>query len=139
MVTAALAEYASGRDLAPVLVALGRARLLIPVVVAPGSERGKVSMATPLSLSPDGRRALLAFSGLPSLVRWRAGARPVPQPVADVARAALAEGAAAVVVDIAGPVPVPIEGDDLAHLAAGLRLVSTPSGHAWTHPAGLIP
>lgn len=49
-----------------------------------------------------------------------------------VAAAAKAEGATAIVLDVAGPVAVVVEESDLLHLAAGDTLVRTRAGHAWT-------
>jgi hypothetical protein len=51
--------------------------------------------------------------------------------VADAARAAVAEQAAAVVVDVAGPVSFVVSGDDLAELAAGRVLVPAADSYAW--------
>src|SRR5215475_5261470 len=52
------------------------------------------------------------------MTRWRPDARPVPTPAARVWHAAVTEGQA-VVVDVAGPVPLVVEGARLAALAAG--------------------
>jgi SseB protein N-terminal domain len=61
---------------------------------------------------------VLAFTGLDALARWRPDARPVPAEAARVWRAAVADGCA-VVIDVAGPVPLAVEGARLAALAAG--------------------
>src|SRR6266568_5625591 len=66
----------------------------------------------------DGRPAVLAFTGLDTLARWRPNARPVPAESDRVWRAAAADGCA-VVIDVAGPVPLAVEGTRLAALAAG--------------------
>jgi hypothetical protein len=58
------------------------------------------------------------FTCLNTLVRWDAQARPVPASAGLVWRAAV-EGSCAVVVDIAGPVPLAVEGARLAALAVG--------------------
>ncbi len=50
-------------------------------------------MAAVLLTGRDGRRALLAFTGLEPLARWRPDARPVPVTARDAARAALADDA----------------------------------------------
>ncbi len=76
-------------------------------------------MATVLLTGRDGRTALLAFTGTEPLRAWDprgpAGAgRP-----ALAARSALQDGAAALVVDVAGPVRFVVEGDDLPPCAAG--------------------
>jgi hypothetical protein len=75
-------------------------------------------MSLPTLVGRDGRRAVPAFTCLDALARWRPDARPVPALASLVWRAAVAE-ASAVVVDIAGPVPLAIEGARLAALADG--------------------
>jgi hypothetical protein len=54
-------------------------------------------------ISGDGRRGLLAFSGLDSLKAWNPQARPVPVSGTDAAKAALEDGCEALVLDVAGP------------------------------------
>jgi SseB protein N-terminal domain len=119
------------------LLALQDARLLVPVVAILGEvevdERGlahdKTSdMAAVLMTGADGRRALLAFTGSDSLEAWDAGARPVPVPTRLAAQSAVQDGAAALVVDIAGPATAVVEGDDLTRLAAGWRVVRLQDG-----------
>ncbi len=135
----ALAAYDSDCSLAPVLVALGTARVIVPVVAvrgeaAVGSDK-EADMATVMMTGADGRRALLAFSGLESLQRWQADARPVPVWAREAARAALAEGATALLLDLAGPVRAIVETDDLQHLANGDELVAVGPSWAWTGSA----
>ncbi|MDX6326926.1 MAG: hypothetical protein QOK15_3280, partial [Nocardioidaceae bacterium] len=110
------------------LAVLQRSRLLVPVVAVLGEvehdENGlahdKTSdMATVLMQGNDGRMALLCFTGAEPLRRWNPEGRPVPVPAPDAARAALQDGADALLVDVAGPVPFVIEGDDLRALADG--------------------
>ncbi len=97
----------------------------------------EAEMAVVLLQAADGRRALLAFSGLDSLQAWQSSARPVPVTLDQVARTARAEDASAVLVDCAGPASVALEGDVLAQLAAGHRLVETrPGEFGWAVPAG---
>ena len=91
-------------------------------------------MATALLTGQDGRMALLAFTGLESLNAWRPDARPVPVAAVLAARSALQEGAAALVVDVAGPTPYALEGDLLDGLARGWTLVDTVDGPAWAEP-----
>ena len=94
-----------------------------------GLPREKSSdMAAVLMTGRDGRTALLAFTSTASLNRWaqsHAGgeARPVPVPARQAASAALQDKAAALLVDVAGPVLFVVEGEDLGSLAAGHRLV----------------
>jgi hypothetical protein len=138
---AALAAYAAdpGRQI-EVLLALQRARLLVPVVAVLGEsevdEHGltheKTSdMATALLTGRDGRLALLAFTGLDTLALWRADARPVPVPASLAARSALEEGAAALVLDVAGPTTFAVEGEVLEALARGWTLAAVDGGYGW--------
>jgi type III secretion system (T3SS) SseB-like protein len=75
-------------------------------------------MALPTLVGLDGRRAIPAFTSLDSLTRWQADARPVPVIARAACQTACAESAA-VVIDVAGPVPFAIEGARLAALARG--------------------
>ncbi|MGH1562930.1 SseB family protein [Mumia sp. DW29H23] len=133
---AALTTYAADGDLGPVLVALDRARLLVPVVAVRGETAAEgdkeADMATVMLTGADGRQGLLAFSALASLQRWRPDARPVPVWARDAARAALAEGATALLLDLAGPVRAVVETEDLQHLAAGDALVVVGGSWGWT-------
>ena len=145
-VAAALAAYAApspadrARDRVPVLAALQSSRLLVPVVALLGEvehdEQGLAhdkssDMAAVLLTGADGRTALLAFTGTASLQAWNPEARPVAVPTRVAARAAVQDGAAALVVDVAGPVPFVIEGDDLTALAAGWTLARVGEQAAW--------
>jgi hypothetical protein len=124
-VAQALAAYlaAQGSEQAA-LTALSAARLLVPVVavLADGSSPGQgdknSEMVLPTLIGRDGRPAVLAFTSLDALTRWRPNARPVPAEADRVWRAAVADGCA-VVIDVAGPVPLAVEGARLAALAAG--------------------
>lgn len=127
-VAAALAAFSAGTaDATAVLGALSGSRLLVPVVALltatevgeHGLRQEKESeMALPKLVGKDGREAVLAFTNAESLARWRADARPIQSGALQVCRAAVGEGAAAVVVDVAGPVPFVIEGEVLHALAA---------------------
>ena len=125
-VAAALAAYQAGQGSEQAaLAALAAARLLVPVIAVLGSgpatpERGDKDseMVLPKLIGRDGRPAVLAFTGLDALARWRPDARPVPAEAGRVWRAAVADGCA-VVIDVAGPVPLAVEGARLAALAAG--------------------
>jgi hypothetical protein len=61
---------------------------------------------------------LLAFTSLAALVSWRPDARPVPTPAGQVWGTAIGDSCA-VVIDVAGPVPIAVDGARLAALAAG--------------------
>ncbi len=145
-VLAALAAYAAGQGSEhAALNALASSRLLVPVVAVlteetsgdsgaaedseangagdgPGSglrREKSTEMALPTLIGQDGRAAVLAFTSLDALTRWRPDARPVAVPAARAWQAG-AEETSAVVIDVAGPVPVTVEGARLAALAAGL-------------------
>ncbi|WP_158603013.1 SseB family protein [Jiangella rhizosphaerae] len=126
-IVAALAAYERGEGgSADVLAALAAGRLLIPVVAvaesadATGAEK-ETAMATVLTTGRDGRRGLLAFTCVESLQRWNPAARPTPVPTRSAAEAALADGAEALVIDLAGPVMFAVDAADLRSLAAGWR------------------
>lgn len=117
--------HASAYD---VVAELAGARLLVPVVAVldsdeagpDGRRQEKDShMATVTLVNPDGRRGLLAFTSVQALQAWDRAARPVAARLQRVAQAALAEGADAVLLDIAGPAPFPLEGAALSAVAAG--------------------
>lgn len=140
-VRAALAAYAAGQGSEhAALTALARSRLLVPVVAVPvpvvgqpvageqaageqaeahdhGPEKS-TEMALPTLVAPDGSHAVLAFTCLDALQRWRSDARPVPVPAAS-AWLAGTQDASAVVIDVAGPIPLAVDGARLAALAAG--------------------
>jgi hypothetical protein len=118
-----------------VLAALSEARLLVPVVAvlddAGIDEAGlahekQSTMATVLVSDEQGGRALVAFTATSSMALWRSDARPVPLAAPLAARAALDEAADTLLVDVAGPVPFAIAGDELLLLAAMAR-----------HPSGV--
>jgi hypothetical protein len=139
---AALAALASTRLLVPVVAVLAEAAspeaaspeaaspeaaVAEGATVGPGAAAGpgsglrreKISeMALPTLLGSDGRRAVLAFTGLASVAGWRPDARPVPVTARQAWQAGVQE-ASAVVIDIAGPVPFAVDGARLAALAEG--------------------
>jgi hypothetical protein len=149
VVTAVLHAYATGAaGEHEALTALAAARLVVPVVAlltephpaqaaesveksslrtggigsgqqnaGAGTEK-ETEMALPTLVGNDGRPAVVAFTGTESLARWNPEARPVPFPAARVWEYAAAE-AEAVVIDVAGPVPLAVEGARLRALAAG--------------------
>jgi SseB protein N-terminal domain len=139
---AALSVYQQDPDggYLPALAALCGVRLLVPVLAvlgevsydAKGLAHDKSSdMAAVLLQRPDGRQALLAFTSTGSLTGWNADGRPVPVPAATAALAAIQDGAEALLVDVAGPVRFVVEGEDLAALARGWRLVRLAEGWGW--------
>jgi hypothetical protein len=148
---AALADAQSGDDADRYLravAALCAERLLVPVVATttevgnttgPGGTPLEVEkeseMAVVLLQAADGSRALLAFSGMDALQSWNPQARPVPVTLDVAAQSATSDGAMAVIVDFAGPYPLVIEGQVLAALAEGHRLMELPDGQfGWAIP-----
>ena len=141
-VAAALAAYLAGRGSEQAaLGAVAATRLLVPVIAvladgsaapdadgsaSPAGPRDPASspgdknseMVLPKLIGRDGRPAMLAFTSLDALARWHPNARPVPVGAERVWRAAIADGCA-VVIDVAGPVPLAVEGARLGALAAG--------------------
>lgn len=128
----ALADFLRSYDQDPeahheaLLAGLPQVRLLVPVVAVLGEveldEHGlahdKTSdMASVLMTGRDGRKALLAFTCMDTLTRWNPEARPVPVTARVAALSAVQDRADALVIDIAGPVPVAVEGGDLHRLA----------------------
>jgi hypothetical protein len=142
----ALAKALAEGDQGALLAALTKARLLVPVVAMLGEveydenglARDKTSdMAVALLQGQDGRNALLAFTSTESLARWSPEARPMPARSQLVATAAVQEGAAAIVIDVAGPAAGVIETDDVRRLAAGLQVIRLEDGgYAWIQPTG---
>jgi hypothetical protein len=140
----ALAAAVTGGDSSDYLravAALCQDRLLVPVV-ATATRLGKTvggltsdkeaEMSVVMLQAADGRRALLAFTGLDALQAWQGDARPVAVTLDKAAQTAQAEGVAALLVDFAGPHPLVLEGEVLASLAAGRRLVETePAVFGW--------
>ena len=135
---ATLAAFGSGLGSEhAALTALAAARLLVPIVAAPAETAGQdrsgdpgagparagggdhgAEMSLPTLIGRDGRAAIPAFTSLDTLARWDQRARPVPALAGSVWRAAR-DSSSAVVVDVAGPVPLAIEGARLAALADG--------------------
>lgn len=155
-VSAALADYASGGEYVAALAAIAGSRLVVPVVAVPAARRDgrrttssgagtqvderrqahdrTSDLATVLIARPDGRRGMLAFTSTDALATWDRDARPVPVGARHAARAAVQEGAEALLVDVAGPVRFTITGDDLRGLAAGWRLARVGERSAWIRP-----
>ena len=135
----ALAALAGGRLLVPVVAVLadelaeqaaeagghgnqagqaaGSTESLGPRGLPVGGEKAS-EVAMPMIIGSDGRPALPAFTCVDAVRRWRPAARPVPVPALGVWQSAVQESAA-VVIDIAGPVPLVIEGARLEAMAAG--------------------
>ena len=76
-------------------------------------------MAVVSMVNAAGEKGLLAFTGLDSLAAWQANARPKPSSAGAVAQMAIEDGAAAVVIDVMGPVRAVIPAEHLPALLAG--------------------
>jgi len=126
-----LSDFAAGQGSEQAaLTALARSRLLLPVVAVPADQIGEPGaghadppeqasdMAMPTLIGLDGRRAIPVFTCMESMRAWQADARPVPVLASRVWQAATAESCA-VMIDVAGPVPIAIEGVRLDALARG--------------------
>ncbi len=148
-VTAALTAYASGDGgSADVLNALAASRLLVPVVAVADEEQAPATgvrvektshMASVSTIGRDGRRGLLAFTSVETMRQWNPAARPVPVTSRRAAEAALADGADALVIDLAGAVTFAVDADELRALAAGWRpLGEEPGGTTWAVAVGLV-
>ena len=120
-------------------------RLLVPVVatatrlgetVAGLASDKEAEMSVVTLQAQDGRHALLAFTGLDALQSWQPDARPVPVTVDRAAQPPELKDLTAVLIDVAGPHALVIEGEVLGELAAGHRLVELAEGEfGWVIPA----
>jgi SseB protein N-terminal domain len=127
------------------VAALCGERLLVPVV-ATATRLGKTvadlrsdkeaEMSVVTLRVQDGRHALLAFTGLDALHAWQPDARPVPVTVDRAAHTARTEGLTALLIDVADPHALVIEGEVLGELAAGHRIVELAQGEfGWVMPS----
>jgi len=97
-------------------------RLIVAIMASPmeaGESGGSVGsqMSVVSMVAADGRRGLLAFTGLDAMHRWNPHARPVPVSGPEVAQAALDDGCEALVIDVAGPSSAVVAEPDLVELA----------------------
>ena len=76
-------------------------------------------MASVSLVSADGRRGLLAFSSVQAMAAWDPAARGIPATGVKVAAGALEHGADAILLDVAGPVRVALDGSVLRALGTG--------------------
>lgn len=144
LTTALLMYDQGGAGNADVLAVLRRCRLLVPVVAVLGEveydeaglARDKSSdMAAVLIEGADGRKGLLAFTSMDTMKRWNPQARPVPVKTQMAAQSALHDGAAALLVDLAGPTTFIVEGENLQGLAKGWEVARLGDDAVWMAPA----
>lgn len=124
---AALCAYdGSDETRAEALAAFAGARVFVAITatstaehVAPESglrAESSAEMALVSLVASDGARAIPSFTDATTLVAWRVDFRPVPVQGRDLARAALDDGAAAVLLDPTGAAVV-VRRDDLTSMA----------------------
>jgi hypothetical protein len=110
---------------AEALAALAAARVFVAITATSTAEEttstglraeSSAEMALVSLVASDGERAIPAFLDAATLLGWRTRFRPVAVQGRDLARAALADGAAAVLLDPAGAAVV-VRRDDLAAMA----------------------
>lgn len=113
---------------AEVLAAVAGARLFVAITATSTAEHveagtglraeSSAEMALVSLVASDGARAIPVFADTAALERWRLDVRPVPVEAAYLCRAALDDGAVAVLLDPAGAAVV-LREPDLHALAAG--------------------
>jgi hypothetical protein len=115
-------------DIEAFVAALGRHRLLIPLLAELGdAEVGPngllVEKSADLAIvavqTPDGKTAIPAFTSVAQMQAWKPEARPVPVDARKIALACASEGHERLVIDPAGR-PVVLRRPALAALAQGL-------------------
>lgn len=115
------------------LKALAASRLLVAVMAVAeeiaddGSDKSS-HMAVVSMVNASGEKGLLAFTGLDSMAAWNPDARPVPVPASAAAEAALADGAQALVIDVAGPARLVIPAEMLSDLLGSGPVVEPEPG-----------
>jgi len=82
-----------------------------------GSDKSS-HMAVVSMVNARGETGLLAFTGIDSLQAWDPRGRPVPAWGVDAARAALEDGAQALVLDVAGPFRLAVPREALERMVA---------------------
>jgi hypothetical protein len=112
---------------ARVLAALADARVFVAITATSTAEHvehgtglraeSSAEMALVSLVASDGERAVPAFADAATLVGWRVDFRPVPVLGRELAGAALADGAAAVLLDPTGT-SVVVRRDDLSAMTA---------------------
>ncbi|NBV89876.1 MAG: SseB family protein [Actinobacteria bacterium] len=116
-----LAEERTDETVRAVVGNLAHQRLLIPVLAQVDSMEDGVekesSMQSVEFVAADGRKALLAFTGLDSLALWNDQARPIPRAAHVIAQSVLEQELDGLILDIAGPTPTAIDGALLVRVA----------------------
>ncbi|MFV0427903.1 MAG: SseB family protein [Arachnia sp.] len=125
------------------IVALCTTRLILPVVASgeqtPHRDPQRAAQVSAVTLTQHGVTHLIGFTGIDAMLAWRADARPVLCLLDELCASVEPARASALLIDPAGPTPLVIEGDALAQLAAGYRLVEFEAeGFAWVKDAESI-
>ena len=116
-----------------VLEAIGKARLLIPLIAnlgesGDGAHGHQVDKSADLSivtvLTPDNQRALPVFSSVAAMNHWNPQARPVPNDGRKVALAAASEGNTRLVLDPMGDSEFVVRRPGIAAIAQDLPWVT---------------
>lgn len=133
-VRAALAAAGDQLGYLRAVVALGGARLLMPIVASGDDGMGgpdldrHAEMAAVTIENAQGEKALLAFTGIDSMTAWSRDARPVLGTLDEMCATVAEAGATHLLVDVAGPVQF-VLGPDVAQQAAkGHRLIELEDG-----------
>lgn len=102
------------------------------VARARSAKREKDShMATAVVAGPAGSTALLGFTSMAAMQAWQPTARPMPVSCREAAESAVAEGADALVIDLACEHRFVLTGTALAAIAQGWRLVRVDGELSW--------
>jgi hypothetical protein len=148
-------------DEAALVAAVHGARLLVPIVAAPGevdeSDALAVEKSTDMAVvtltAPDGRRALPVFSSIEALQSWDGSARPVPVTSSRAAQAAVQERCDVMLLDLGRPESfvlrqsmvwalamdrewVPAHEDPFVRAALGRAVAEEPDVVGWSAEAG---
>lgn len=136
---AALARVSDATSYTRALVALCSSRLLMPIV-ASGDETmtqdpDRHAEMAAVKLVDESGVHLLGFTGIDSMQAWQNEARPVLCTLDQLAATVKESGANKLLLDVAGPHPLVIEGATLEQFARGFALVEFEDGFAWVKPA----
>lgn len=119
----ALARVDDHKSYIRALVALCSSRLLMPIVASgdetDGPDPDRHAEMAAVKLVNEHGVFLLAFTGLDSMQAWQPGARPVPCTLDELCATVAEAGAEKLLIDVAGPASLVIEGEALRLLAEG--------------------
>lgn len=136
---AALAAFGEQGDSAipGVHAAVLDARVFVPIIATLG-ERDEVTggdKSSQMELltfrygdGDDAAEALLVFTGIEEMQRWRSDVRPVPISAVDACGVAVERDYDAVIFDLAGPVRFVVDDDDLDAIARGYQPIADSEG-----------